>query len=264
MNAGALERLALENGLRRALAEGELRVHYQPLLDLATGRIDGVEALLRWQDPEKGLMVPAADFIAMAELTGLIVPIGPLVLRTACRQAKAWQRLGYPELRVSVNLSARQLAQPDLPAQVLESLNEAGLEARFLDLEITEGPVQHGAEATREMLARLKALGVRITIDDFGMGHSSLSALKRLPIDALKIDRSFVRNLASDPEDAAVATAVIAIAHTLRLQAVAEGVETEEQRAFLAALGCDRIQGHLFSEPVPAEACEAFLARHRT
>ncbi len=264
MNAGALERLALESGLRRALADGELRVHYQPLLDLATGRIDGVEALLRWQDPEKGLMVPAADFIAMAELTGLIVPIGPLVLRTACGQARAWQRLGYPELRVSVNLSARQLAQPDLPAQVLASLSEAGLEARFLDLEITEGPVQHSAQATREMLARLKALGVRITIDDFGMGHSSLSALKRLPIDALKIDRSFVRNLGSDPDDAAVATAVIAIAHTLRLQAVAEGVETEEQRAFLAARGCDRIQGHLFSEPVPAEACEAFLARHRT
>jgi len=261
MNAGALQRLALENGLRRALAHDELRVHYQPLLDLASGRIDGVEALLRWQDPEKGIVVPAADFIALAEQTGLIVPIGPRVLREACAQVKAWQRLGYPELRVSVNLSARQLAQPDLLAQVGDALRETGLEARFLDLEITESPVTQSAEATRETLLRLKALGVRITIDDFGVGHSSLSALKRLPVDALKIDHSFVRNLITDPDDAAVASAVIALAHTLRLQVVAEGVETEEQRAFLAARRCDRIQGHLFSEPVPPEACEALLAR---
>ncbi len=263
MNAGALERLVLENGLRRALAQGELRIHYQPLLDLASGRIDGVEALLRWQDPERGLLVPAADFIALAEMTGLIVPIGPFVLRTACSQVRAWQKRGHPDLRVAVNLSARQLQQPDLVAQVSEALTETGLDARFLELEITEAPVAQGNEATHETLVRLKALGARISMDDFGIGNSSLSALKRLPVDALKIDRSFVRNLVSDPDDAAVASAVIALGHTLQLQVIAEGVETEEQRAFLAALKCDRIQGHLFSEPVPAEACEAFLARHQ-
>ncbi len=264
MNAGACERLALENGLRRALAQGELRVHYQPLLELASGRIDGVEALLRWQDPEKGLLVPAADFIALAELTGLIVSMGPLVLHAACAQARAWQKLFHPEMRVSVNLSARQLAQPDLPGQVEAALRKSGLLARFLELEVTEDTVSQNPEATRETLGRLKALGVRITIDDFGIGHSVIGTLKRLPIDSLKIDRSFVRNLANDPDDAAVASAVIALAHTLKLQVVAEGVETEEQRAFLATHRCDRIQGHLFSEPVPPEACGAFLARHRT
>ena len=264
MNAGACERLALENGLRRALAQGELRVHYQPLLDLASGRIFGVEALLRWQDPERGLLVPAADFMALAELTGLIVPMGPLVLHAACAQARAWQEHSHPELRVSVNLSARQLAQPELPGQVEAALLESGLAPRFLELEVTENSISQNPEAARETLGRLKALGVRITIDDFGVGHTVLGTLKRLPIDALKIDRSFVRGLVDDPDDAAVASAVIALAHSLKLQVVAEGVETEEQRAFLAAHRCDRIQGHLFSEPVPPEACEALLARHRT
>jgi diguanylate cyclase (GGDEF)-like protein/PAS domain S-box-containing protein len=263
MNAGALERLVLENGLRRALAQGELRVHYQPLLDLASGRIDGVEALLRWQDPERGLLVSASDFIGLAEMTGLIVPIGPFVLRTACAQVRAWQKRGHPDLRLAVNISARQLQQPDLVAQVSEALAETGLDGRFLEFEITETPVTQGNEVTRDTLERLKALGARLSIDDFGIGHCSLSTLRRLPVDAVKVDRTLVRNIISNPDDAGVASAVIAVAHTMQLRVFAEGVETEEQRAFLAALQCDRIQGHLFSEPVPPEACEAFLARHQ-
>ena len=263
MNTRARERLALENSLRKALAQGELRVHYQPLLDLASGRIYGVEALLRWEHPDSRTMVPAADFISLAELTGLIVPIGPFVLQTACAQARAWQKQGHPDLRVSVNLSARQFQQPDLVSQVTTALRETGLDPRSLDLEITESIFMQNADGTVQTLQQLKQLGVRISIDDFGIGYSSLSFLKRLPIDALKIDRSFVRNLPNDLDDAAIAAAVISLAHTLHLQVVAEGVETVEQRAFLTARGCDRMQGHLFSHPVAAAECEEFLARER-
>jgi len=259
MNEGATERLARENRLRHALREEELRVHYQPVVDLANGRITGVEALLRWHDPERGV-VPAADFISLAESTGLIVPIGAFVLREACAQAKAWHDGGHAGLRMSVNLSARQLRQADLPHLLAEVLGETGLDAGCLDLEITESQALGGGEATRAALQKLKALGVRLLVDDFGIGSPSLSFLRGLPVDALKIDRSFVRDIDSR-EGAAVATAVIALAHALDLQVVAEGVETEEQRAFLAARGCDRVQGHLLGEAVPAEACEALLAR---
>ena len=263
MNTRALERLGLENSLRKALARGELLVHYQPLLDLGSGRIHGVEALLRWKNAERGQILPAADFISLAEVTGLIVPIGPFVLRAACRQARAWQEQGHPGLRVAVNLSARQLQQPDLVDQVRRAIEEAGLAPGTLDLEITESQA-YDVDALRATLLELKALGARITIDDFGIAASSLRQLRRLPIDALKIDRSFVRDLFKDPDDAAIARAVIGLAHSLRLQVVAEGVETEEQRRFLAEQGCDRIQGHLLSQPVPAEECTKVLMAFAT
>jgi diguanylate cyclase (GGDEF)-like protein/PAS domain S-box-containing protein len=259
MNVGAAERLAQEGRLRRALRQGELSVHYQPVVDLASGRIEGVEALLRWNDPARGL-VPAADFLAEAETTGLIVPIGAFVLRTACAQARMWQKRGHAGLRVSVNLSARQLRQADLPALLADVLRETGLDARHLDLEITESQAMIGGDTARAALERLKALGARVLVDDFGVGSSSLSLLRRLPVDALKIDRSLVRELGTREGDA-VTAAVVALAHALGLQVVAKGVETEEQRAFLAARGCDRVQGRLLGEPVSAEACAAFLTR---
>ena len=221
MNAGAAERLAQETRLRRALREGELRVHYQPVVDLASGRIEEVEALLRWNDPERGLL-PAADFIAVAETTGLIVPIGAFVLRTACAQTRAWQTRGHAGLRVSVNLSARQLRQADLPALLAEVLRDTGLDPGHLDLEITESQAMMGGEAAQAALQKLKRLGVHLLVDDFGVGSSSLSFLRRLPVDALKIDRSLVRDLTTR-EGGAITTAVIALAHALELQVVAEG-----------------------------------------
>jgi diguanylate cyclase (GGDEF)-like protein/PAS domain S-box-containing protein len=262
MNATAVERLALENSLRKALAQGELLLYYQPLLDLGTGRVQGVEALLRWRHPERGL-VPPSEFIPIAELTGLIVPIGNWTLRTACTQARHWQQAGHPNLTVAVNLSVRQFNQPDLAAQVRRALLESGLPPRSLDLEITESNAMQNAEGTIQTLRELKTLGVRVSIDDFGIGYSSLSYLKRLPIDTLKIDQSFVRDITTDPDDAAIATAVIALAHTLKLKVVGEGVETEEQLAFLSARHCDRVQGFLYSPPLAPEDCTQFLARSR-
>jgi EAL domain-containing protein (putative c-di-GMP-specific phosphodiesterase class I) len=262
MNATALERLALESSLRKALAHGELVVYYQPLVDLRIGRVHGVEALLRWRHPERGLMAPA-DFIPLAELTGQILAMGPWVLRTACAQVKQWHDGGHSELSVAVNISARQFQQPDLVAQVKRALRDTGLEPRFLDLEITESNAMQNAEVTVQTLRELKDLGIRISIDDFGIGYSSLSYLKRLPIDTLKIDQSFVRDITVDPDDAAIATAVIAMAHTLKLKVVAEGVETEGQGVFLAARHCDRMQGYLFSAPLPPDECEEFLGSDR-
>ena len=245
MNATAVERLALESSLRRALAQGEFELLYQPLLDIGTGRVHGVEALLRWRHPERGLILPG-EFIHLAEITSLIVPMGPWILRTACAQARVWQLAGHPNLNVAVNISARQFQHPDLMPQVRKALEETGLPPSCLDLEITESHAMQNAEATILTLRELKGLGVRISIDDFGIGYSSLSYLKRLPIDTLKIDRSFVRDISTDPDDAAIATAVIALAHTLKLRVVAEGVETAEQLAFLRERHCDRMQGFLF------------------
>jgi diguanylate cyclase (GGDEF)-like protein len=261
MNEMANERLALESAFRRALANDELVLHYQPLVEIGTGRLHGVEALLRWRHPEKGLLWPS-DFLAMAEATGLILPIGPWVLRTACAQAQAWHGQEMRELRVAVNLSARQFQQPDLAEQVRRALRETGFPPHCLEIEITETNAMQNAEATLHTFAELKALGVRISIDDFGIGYSSLGTLKRLPIDALKIDRSFIRDITTDPDDAAIVTAVIALAHTLKLQVVAEGVDAEEQLTFLRAYGCDLMQGHLFGPAAPAEECGEGLARH--
>ena len=262
MNEMAVERLGLESSLRKALHGGQLVLHYQPLLDLTTGKVHGVEALLRWNHPERGLVLPG-EFLNLAEITNLIVPMGPWTLRTACAQARAWQEDGHPALTVAVNLSARQFQQPDLVAQVRRALDETGLPPSSLDLEVTETHAMQNAEATILTLRELKRIGVRISIDDFGIGYSSLSYLKRLPIDTLKIDQSFVRDITTDPDDAAIATAVIALAHTLKLQVVAEGVETQEQLEFLAARQCDRMQGYLFSRPLPADECGEFLSRAR-
>jgi diguanylate cyclase (GGDEF)-like protein/PAS domain S-box-containing protein len=262
MNETAVERLGLENSLRKALPGGQLVLHYQPLLDLTTGRVHGVEALLRWNHPDRGLVLPH-EFLNLAEITSLIVPMGPWTLRTACARARAWQEQGHPTLTVAVNLSARQFQQPDLVTQVKRALDDTGLPPSSLDLEITETHAMQNAETTIMTLRELKRLGVRISIDDFGIGYSSLSYLKRLPIDTLKIDQSFVRDITTDPDDAAIATAVIALAHTLKLQVVAEGVETQEQLEFLAARHCDRMQGYLFSRPLSADECGEFLSRAR-
>jgi diguanylate cyclase (GGDEF)-like protein len=258
LNAMALGLLTMENELHQALAREEMVVHFQPLQDLRSRRIHGVEALVRWRHPRKGLLLPQ-EFISLAEVTGLIVPLGQFVLRTACAQVKAWQQQGHPELMVSVNLSARQLQDPDLPRHVLGVLEETGLEPRFLDLEITENNAMQSAASTIETLGRLKAAGVRISIDDFGIGYSSLSYLRQLPIDTLKIDQSFVRNIGNVRGDSAIVTAVIVMAHALKLEVVAEGVETGTQLAFLGARRCDRIQGFFFSPAVPPEDLKPLL-----
>jgi diguanylate cyclase (GGDEF)-like protein/PAS domain S-box-containing protein len=262
MNASAVERLALESALRKAVAGCRFEVHYQPQLDFRADRIYGVEALVRWRHPERGLLAPS-EFIGVAEVTGLIVPLGLWVLEAACAQVKEWQQQGQPELKVGVNLSARQLQAADVAEQVQKVLRETGLAAQYLDLEITETSAMQNPEATIATLRELKALGVSISIDDFGIGYSSLNYLKRLPVDTLKIDQSFVRDVTTDADDAAIATAIIALAHTLKLTVVAEGVETREQLAFLASRGCQRMQGYLFSGSLPAEACQAFLASQR-
>lgn len=262
MNARALERLALENTLRRALKQKELVVHYQPLIELATGSITGVEALVRWQHPELGLLLPA-HFVSAAEVSGLIIPIGDWVLRTACRQAYVWNKRLDTQLTVSVNLSARQFSQQDLLAQIRSALQETGLDPSLLELEITESNAMQNAENTIHTLRDLKIAGVSISMDDFGTGYSSLNYLKRFPIDTLKLDQSFVRDVATDATDAAIVSAVIAMAHSLNLKVVAEGVETAEQLAFLSQRHCDIIQGFYFSAPMPAEELEPYLMERK-
>jgi diguanylate cyclase (GGDEF)-like protein len=262
MNAKALEKLALENMLRKALAQEELVVYYQPLINVKTGRITGLEALIRWHHPELGLLSPA-HFISTAEVSGLIVPIGEWVLRNACKQAKLWHRKYGTQMTVSVNLSARQFQQPDLVDQVRAALREAGLPPEMLELEITESSAMQNAENAIHTLRELKALGVKISMDDFGTGYSSLSYLKRFPIDTLKLDRSFVQDLSVDPEDEAIATAVIAMAHSMNLHVIAEGVETEAQLSFLRERHCDTVQGFFFSPPLHPEKFEEFVSDKR-
>jgi diguanylate cyclase (GGDEF)-like protein len=250
MSTFAKERLELENGLRRALAQHEFVLHYQPKVDVQGGSVDSAEALIRWQHPTRGLTAPM-DFIPLAEESGLIVPIGEWVLREACRQASAWQAAGLRPMRVAVNLSAQQFRQKSLVEVVRSALGAARLEARFLELELTESAVMHDAEQSIEILRQLSALGVRISVDDFGTGYSSLSYLRRLPLDKLKIDRAFIRDVVTNREDAAIVRAIVALAHNLRLKVIAEGVETPDQLAFLRELGCDQYQGYHFSVPVP-------------
>src|SRR5688572_5611345 len=252
MNVHTLERLAMESDLRRALERNEFLLHYQPKVDLASGAISGMEALIRWRHPAKGLISPV-QFIGLAEETGLIVPIGEWVLRTACAQNHAWQALGHAPLCVAVNLSARQFSQPSLLEDVARVLAETGLDARLLELEITESMVMRNPAHAVTLLDRLKATGVRLSIDDFGTGYSSLSYLKRFPIDNVKIDRSFIQDLPGDGEDAAITRAIIAMAHGLRLGVVAEGVETDKQRQFLRQHGCVEMQGFLVSKPLGAD-----------
>jgi len=257
MNAKALKRLALENNLRRALERDEFVLHYQPQIDINSGQMVGAEALVRWQHPELGLVGPS-EFIPFAEDTGLIVPLGEWVLRTACAQVKEWQQAGLLLMRISVNLSARQFQQPKLTEMIAQALAETGLEPEYLELELTESALMKNAENAIETLGQIKATGVRIAIDDFGTGYSSLSHLKRLPIDVLKIDSSFVCESTTAPDDAAIVMAIIGLAHSLKLKVIAEGVETEEQLAFLRLLRCDEIQGYLCSRPLTAVAFKQF------
>jgi len=255
----ALEKLERQEELRRALARSEFFLQYQPQMDLATGRIFAVEALIRWNHPERGL-VPPGDFIPLAEETGLIGPIGDWTLRAACRQNKAWQEAGLPPIVVSVNVSARQFQEVDWVERVAAALFESGLEARYLELELTESLIMQDVQQAVETMHRLEQLGVHLAIDDFGTGYSSLAALKRFPVGRLKIDRSFVRDLPGDTDDAAIARAVISLAHTLQLRVIAEGVETRQQVDFLREAGCDEIQGFYLSRPVDARVLQALLS----
>ncbi|MGQ3211520.1 MAG: putative bifunctional diguanylate cyclase/phosphodiesterase [Shinella sp.] len=254
----ASEKLALQEELRRALAQQELFLQYQPQMDLATGRIFAVEALIRWRHPERGLVGPG-DFIPLAEETGLIGPIGDWTLRAACRQNKAWQVSGLPPIVVSVNVSARQFQEKDWVERVAAALEESGLEARYLELELTESMIMQDVQQAVETMHRLEKLGVHLAIDDFGTGYSSLASLKRFPVGRLKIDRSFVQDLPDDGDDAAIARAVISLAHSLQLRVIAEGVETREQIDFLREAGCDEIQGYYLSRPIDARALQAIL-----
>jgi diguanylate cyclase (GGDEF)-like protein/PAS domain S-box-containing protein len=261
MHAAAVERLEVEADLRRAEERGELRVHYQPIFDLSTGAVNGVEALVRWEHPIRGLLAPAA-FIPLAEETGLIQEIGRQVLTVACRQVRAWQieLPSLPPLSVSVNLSPRQLLDPFLVGDVSRALESTGLPASSLVLEITEGAMMHDTETTVGVLRALRELGVRLAVDDFGTGYSSLSYLQRFPIDVLKIDQSFVAGLAGSPEESALARAIVKLAQTLQLTAVAEGVETQVQVDRLKELGCELAQGYLLARPQAAEAVTRLLA----
>jgi len=250
-------RLSTETNLRRALEHGEFSMHYQPLVELATGRLDGAEALLRWPQSDRGLVSPS-EFIPIAEDTGLIVPLGEWVLLEACSQAQAWQTQ-HPGLRIAVNLSARQFRQRNLIGMIEQVLDETRLAPSLLELELTESMLMRNVDETALILARLDDLGVRLAIDDFGTGYSSLSYLKRFPIHTLKIDRSFVRDISTDPDDAAIVTAIVAMARSLYLRVTAEGVETAEQAAFLSSLTCDMAQGFHFGRPMPAAEFAARL-----
>ncbi|MBL8265596.1 MAG: EAL domain-containing protein [Steroidobacter sp.] len=252
MNAFAQQRLELENGLRRALVNGELELHYQPKVDVTTGRISSTEALIRWRHPERGL-VPPGDFIPLAEETGLILQIGEWVLREACRQARQWQVNGMAPMRVAINMSAQQFKQKNLVTVVRSALDNAGLEPGYLEIELTESAVMHNAAASAAILEELSRIGVHISIDDFGTGYSSLNYLRRFPLDKLKIDRAFIKDVVANPEDAAIVHAIIAMAHSLRLKVIAEGVETEQQLEFLRSLGCDQYQGFFCSPAVTPE-----------
>jgi diguanylate cyclase (GGDEF)-like protein len=252
MNATSLQRLDLENDLRKALDRGEFLLYYQPTVDVQTRTIIGAEALVRWKHPNKGMISPG-EFIPLAEETGLIVSIGEWVLRTACSQNRAWQNAGNKPFRVAVNLSGRQFDQEGLIEVISNALRDTGFDPQYLELEITESTIMKNPEKAATTLQKLKGMGICLSIDDFGTGYSSLGNLRKFPIDTLKIDRSFVMNITTDSDDAAITTAIIAMAHSLKLGVIAEGVESEDQQSFLRERACDAVQGYLFSRPVPAE-----------
>lgn len=258
MTKRAHEDIAIETALRSAIDNDEMTLHYQPIVDLRTGKIRGVEALLRWSNPNLGDLSPVR-FIPIAEDSGLIVPIGQWVMRTACEQMQAWHEAGYPDLYVAVNVSSRQFHEPDMVASIEEILTETGLESQCLELEITESILITNSELTVHSINKLDMMGVKFSIDDFGTGYSSLSYLKRFPIDTLKIDRSFVRDITADMDDAAIVRAIITMAENLGLEVVAEGVENPEQLAFLSEHGSHAMQGFFFSKPKPAEEISQLL-----
>ena len=262
MSAAAAERLSLESSLRRAVDRDELLLLYQPVVDLNTGEIVAAEALLRWRHPELGILSPA-KFIPVAEESGLIVPIGEWVLQAACLQARAWATEGFQPIRIAVNLSGRQFKEHRLIDSVRRALQQAGAEPESLELEITESLLMHSEPETLSTLQQMKEMGLGLSIDDFGTGYSSLSYLKNFPVDRLKIDRSFVKGIPGQERDVALMSAIIAMAHNLNLKVVAEGVETEDQLAFLCERGCDEMQGYLFSKPIEAEALRQQLREGR-
>jgi diguanylate cyclase (GGDEF)-like protein/PAS domain S-box-containing protein len=258
MNARSGENLHLENSLRHALNREEFLLHYQPKADVRTGRIIGVEALMRWQHPEFGMVSPG-KFIPLLEETGLIVPAGEWVVRAACEQLRVWQREGLQAVPISVNVSGRQFQHKDLVQSITGIITDAGIDPGLIELELTESSLMTNPHEANILLHSLKEFGLQISVDDFGTGYSSLAYLKRFRIDTLKIDRSFVQDVTHDNDDAAIVRAVITLAHSLKLNVVAEGVETEEQLEFLINNGCDQIQGYLLSVPLPASACTQFL-----
>jgi diguanylate cyclase (GGDEF)-like protein/PAS domain S-box-containing protein len=262
MDEEAVEHLLMRSGLRRALERGEFVLHYQPQIELGSGRVIGVEALLRWQHPEFGLVHPAR-FVPVAEDSGLIVPIGVWVIQEACRQAQAWQRDGLPSMMMAVNLSAVQFQRGSIEDTVVQALAGTGLDPSRLELELTESILIQDVEQVMATVRRLKQLGVKLAIDDFGTGYSSLSYLKRFDIDKLKIDQSFIRDLASDPDDAAIVRAIIQMAHSLDLLTIAEGVETPDLLRQLQSFGCDEAQGYHFARPMPAAEFESYMGRRK-
>jgi diguanylate cyclase (GGDEF)-like protein len=253
MNAQALRRLALDTSMRRAIGNKEFVVFYQPIVNLTSRQVVGFEALVRWQHPELGLL-PPGQFIGLAEDTGLILDIGDFVLREACAQTRKWQDEGFGRLRIAVNISARHFLQKGFVEGVVDILGETGLEATCLELELTETSIMESTEAAVKLLTQIRRLGIKVAIDDFGTGYSSLSYLKTLPIDTVKLDRSFVNGATRDPDDAALVMAIVPLAHNLKLRVIAEGVETEEQAVFLRLLRCDEAQGFLFGKPLPPES----------
>ena len=263
MNVHAVERQALESNLRHAIERNEFVLHYQPKMNVRTGEVTGVEALIRWRHPQRGL-VPPAQFIPIAEDCGLIVPIGRWVLREGCRQARAWQDAGLPPLPIAINVSAVELRARDFVPEVRAILGAEGLEARYLELELTETFLMQDSTSTSVVLMALKGMGVRLALDDFGTGYSSLSYLRRFPIDTVKIDRSFVRDLTTDADDASIVTAVISMGKRLHMQVVAEGVETPEQLEFLREQSCPEGQGYHFSRPMAAKEFAVLLGHART
>ncbi len=258
MNQKVLDELEMETNLRNALKNGEFLLHYQPKIDLTTTKIIGVEVLIRWKHPELGFISPAR-FIPHAEKTDLIIAVGDWVLYTACKQSMQWQIDGIPPIRISVNLSGMQLKRNDQVENVARILTETGLSPHLLELELTEGVVMENAEATISTLNKFKEMGIKLSIDDFGTGYSSLSYLKRFPIDTLKIDQSFVRDITTNPDDEAIASTIIAMAHSLRLKVIAEGVENKEQLELLHSKGCDEVQGYYFSRPVPEDELKELI-----
>jgi len=258
MTERARRRMSLESALHRAVEQEEFVLHYQPQVELASGRVTAVEALLRWDHPEQGL-IPPIEFIPLLEETGLILSADEWVLRTACRQQRAWVEAGLPPVRMAVNLSARQLRHQEFVEGVFGIVADTGIEPGALELEITESMVMQQVEEVHTMLNRLADAGIGISMDDFGTGYSSLSYLKGLPIDTLKIDKSFVSDITADPDDAEIVATIIAMAHSLKLKVIAEGVETREQLDFLCAHACDAMQGYYFSKPLPADEIPRLL-----
>ncbi|MFN0039936.1 MAG: putative bifunctional diguanylate cyclase/phosphodiesterase [Burkholderiales bacterium] len=263
LNTHSIRRLEFESSLSEALTQKEFVLHYQPKVDLLTGQVSGVEALIRWVSPTLG-MVPPGDFIQVAEETGLIVPLGRWIVQTACVQNRAWQKGGLPHLRVAVNISARQVAEKGMVEMIQDILEKTGLPAESLELEITESVVMDNQDYAEKILNRLKDMGLHLTMDDFGTGYSSLAYLKKFPFDSVKIDQSFVRGIPNNTGDVAIIEAIIAIARSLHLKVVAEGVETAEQYEFLRKLGCDQIQGYYFSRPIPSSEIVTFMYKLMT